>query len=120
MVGLVDAVVVVWVATVSPSHQPGLGLFPTGSAPPRVSKVMFRPPRGLYLPALGLSLAWECCLALDLGPPPGGPPVESLLALSAVEFDLDYSFMASHSVHLAWPSFCFSSPFWAVVAWGLS
>ena len=60
--------------------------------------------RGLYPPALGQSSVRDRCLALDpalvsMDPPPGGPPVESLLA---VEF------------------LCFSSPSWVSVAWGLS
>ena len=126
---LVDVVAVVAVAVqvamVSPPCQPGLGLSPMVLAPPRVSKVTFRPPRGLYPPALGLSLVREHCLALDPAPlstglPPGGPPVESRLALPAVEFGLDQSSVASHSVHPALLSFRFFSPSWASVAWGLS
>ena len=107
VVELVDVAAAVRVAMVSTPRQPGLGLFPMVLAPPRVLKVTFRPLRGLYPPALGLSLVREHCLALDpalpsTGLPPGGPPVESLLALPAVEF------------------LCSSSPSWASMAWGLS
>ena len=129
VVGLVDAVAavaaVVQVATVSPPRQSGQGLSPMVLAPPRVSKVTFCPPRGLYPLALELSMARERCLAPDpalpsTGLPPGGPPVESHLALPAMEFDLDHSSVASHLVRPAWLSFCFSSPSWAAMAWGLS
>ena len=100
----------------------------------------FRLPRGLYHPALGLSLAWEHCLALDLvllsmEPPPGSPSVEFCLAPPAVEFGLDHpsvgscsvhpavefglghSSVTSRSAHPAVEFSCFSSSF---VAWGLS
>ena len=54
VVELVDAVAAaVQVAMVSTPRQPGLGLSPMVLAPPRVLKVTFCPPRGLYPPALG-------------------------------------------------------------------
>ena len=107
-VELVDAaaavVAAVRAAMVLTPCQPDLGPSPMVLAPPRVSKVMSRLLRGLYPPALGLSLVWDHCLALDpallsTDLPPGGPPVESLLAVG---------------------SLCSSSPSWASVAWGLS
>ena len=52
---------------------------------PPVSRVVFHFPRGLYPPVLGLALAQERCLVLDLAPlsvelPPGSPLAESHLA----------------------------------------
>ena len=107
VVELVDAAAAVQMAMVSTPRQPGLGPSPMVLAPPRVLKVTFRLLRGLYPPALGLSLVREHCLVLDpalpsMGLPPGDPPVGSRLALPAVEF------------------LCSSSPSWASVAWGLS
>ena len=125
LVGMVAAVAVpVWVAAVSPPPQPGLDPFPMASVLSQVSRVVFRLLRGLYQPALGLALAQECCLVLDLAPlstelPPGSPLAESCLAPPAAEFGLDHPSVASHSVHPARLPFCFSSPSWASVVWGL-
>ena len=85
-------------------RQPDFGPSPMVLAPPWVSKVTSRLLRGLYPPALGQSLVQDHCLALDpallsTGLPPGGPPMESLLAVGFL---------------------CSSSPSWASVAWGLS
>ena len=125
VVELVDVVAAVQVAMVSTPRQPGLGPSPMVLAPPRVLKVTFRPTRGLHPPALGLFSVWERCLALDpvplsTGLPSGGPPVESHLALPAVEFGLNRSSVASHSARPARVSFCSFSLSWAFVAWGLS
>ena len=97
----------VWVAMVSPLRQSGLDLFPMASVLPQVSRVVFRLLRGLYHLVLELALAQECCLVLGLAPPsaelhPGSPSVESRLAPPTQL------------------SFCFSSPSWASLAWGLS
>ena len=56
------------------------------------------PPKGLHHPVLGLALAEERGLVLDLAPPSAafGPDQPSQLP------------------------FCFSSPSWAASAWGLS
>ena len=96
--------VAVRAAMVLTPRQPDLGPSPVVLAPPLVSKVTFCLQRGLYPPALGQSLVRDRCLVLDptllsTGLPPGGPPVESLLAVG---------FLGS------------SSPSWASVAWGLS
>ena len=103
-VELVDVAVAVRAAMVLTPRQPDLGLSPMVLAPPEVSKVTSRLLRSLYPPALGLSLVWDRCLALDpallsTDLPPGGPPVESLLAVG---------------------SLCSSSASWASVAGGLS
>ena len=52
-------------AMVLTPRQPDLGPSPMVLAPPRVSKVTSRLLRGLYPLALGLSLVWDRCLALD-------------------------------------------------------
>ena len=86
MVGVVAAVAaLVRVAAVSPLPQPGLDPFPMASVLSQVSRVVFRLLRGLYHPVLGLALAQECCLVLDLAPlsaelHPGSPSAESRLA----------------------------------------
>ena len=113
------------VAVVSPPPQPGLDPFPMASVVSQVSRVVFCLLRGLYHPALGLALAQEHCLALDLAPlsmelPPGSPSVESCLAPPAAEFGLDHLSVASRSVHQTQLPLCFSSPSWDSVAWGLS
>ena len=91
-------------AMVLTPRQPDLGPSPMVLAPPRVSKAASQLQRGLYPPALGQPSVQDRCLMLDpalssMDPPPGGPPVESLLAVGFL---------------------CFSSPSWASVAWGLS
>ena len=117
VVELVDAVaVVVRVAMVSPLRQFGLGLFPTASVLPRVSKVVYRLPRGLCYPVLGLALAQECRLVVGfalqtVGLHPGSPSAESRLARPAAGSGLD---------HASVESFCLSSPSWAYLVWGLS
>ena len=99
LVDVVAAVAVpVQVATVSPLRQPGLDLFPLASVLFRVSRVVFCLLRGLYHPVLGLALAQEHCLVLDLAPP----------------------FAAFGPDHPAWLPSCLSSPSWASLAWGLS
>ena len=94
-VELVDAaaavVVAVRVAMVLTPPQPDLGPSPMVLAPPRVSKVASRFLRGLYPPALGQSSVRDRCHALDpalvsMDLPPGGPPVESLLAVGFFAF----------------------------------
>ena len=70
LVDVVAAVVAaVRVATVSPLRQSGLGLFPTASVLPWVSKVVYCLLRGLYHPVLGVALAQECRLVVGLTPP---------------------------------------------------
>ena len=132
LVGTVAAVavpvrvaVLVWVAVVSPLPQPGPDSFPVVSVLSPVSRVVFRLPRGLYHPVLGLALAQERCLVLDLAPlsaelPPGSPLAESRLASPAVEFGLDHLSVASRSVHPTRLPSCFSSSSWVSLAWGLS
>ena len=99
---LVDAVAVVaalvWVATVSPLRQSGLGMSPTASVLPWVSMVVYHLLGGLYHPVLGVALAQECRLVVGFAPPSG-------------EFGLD---------HPSVESFCLSSPSWASLVWGLS
>ena len=104
LVDVAAAVVAVSAAMVLTPHQPDLGPSPMVLAPPQVSKAASQFLRGLYPPALGQSSVRDRCLALDpalvsMDLPPGGPPVESLLAVGFL---------------------CFSSPSWASVAWGLS
>ena len=129
VVELVDTVVAVaapvQVETVSPLHQPDLDLFPMVLVLPQVSRVVYHLLRGLYHLVLGLVLAQECCLVLGLAPPsaelhPGSPLAESCLAPPAAEFGLDHPSVESCSVHSTWLPFCFSSPSWASLAWGLS
>ena len=101
VVELVDAVaavvVPVWVATVSPLRQSGLGLFPMASALPQVSKVVCRLLMGLYHPVLGLAFAQERCLVLGLVP-------------SSAAFGLDHPSVESRSVHSTQLPFCFFFP----------
>ena len=125
VVAVVAVAVPVWVAAVSPLPQPGLDPFPMASVLPQVSRVVSRLLRGLYHPVLGLALAQEHCLVLDLAPlsaelPLGSPSAESRLAPPAVEFGLDHPSAASHLVHPTRLPSCFSSPSWASLAWGLS
>ena len=86
LVGAVVAVAaLVQVAAVSPLPQPGLDPFPMASVLSQVSRVVFRLLRDLYLPGLGLVLAQEHCLVLDLVPlsaelHPGSPSAEFRLA----------------------------------------
>ena len=111
VVELVDTVaavaVLVRVATVSPLHQPDLDPFPMASVLSQVSRVVDRLLRGLYHLVLGLVLAQEHCLVLGLAPP-------------AAEFGLDHPSVESRLVHPTRLPFCFSSPSWASLAWGLS
>ena len=111
VVELVDVVAavaaLVRVATVSPLHQPGLDLFPVASVLPQVSSVAFRLLRGLYHPVLGVALAQEHCLVLGLAPP-------------SVELHLGSPSAESRLAHPTQLPFCFSSPSWASLAWGLS
>ena len=87
---LVDAAAVVAAAVraamVLTPRQPDLGPSPMVLAPPRVSTAASQFQRGLYPPALGQSSVRDHCLMLDpalvsMDPPPGGPPVESPLAV---------------------------------------
>ena len=105
---LVDAAAAVaaalQVAMVLTPRQPDLGPSPMVLAPPRVSKAASQFQRGLHPPALGQSSVRDRFLELNpalvsMDPPPGGPPVESPLAVGFL---------------------CFSSPSWASVAWGPS
>ena len=99
VVGAVAAVAaLVRVAVVSPLPQPGPDPSPVASVLSPVSRMVFHLPRGLYPPVLGLALAQECCLVLDLASlsvelPPGSPLAESHLAPPAVEFGLDHPSM---------------------------
>ena len=101
---LVDAAAALRVAMVLTPHQPDLGPSPMVLAPPRVSKAVSQFQRGLHPPALGQSSVRDRFPELNpalvsMDPPPGGPPVESPLAVGFL---------------------CFSSPSWASVAWGPS
>ena len=92
---------------------------------PQVPRVVFRLLKGLYHPVLGVALAQECCLVLDLAPPsvglhPGIPLAESRLAPQAAEFGLDHPSVEARSAHPTWLPFCLSSPSWASLAWDLS
>ena len=111
VVELVDAVAAVAApvraATVLPLRQPGLGLFPTASVLPWVSKVVYHPLRGLYHPVLGVALAQGCRLVVGFAPP-------------SAEFGLDHPSVESCPVHSTWLPFCLSSPSWASLVWGLS
>ena len=129
VVELVDTVAVVVVpvrvAMVSPLHQPDLDPFPMASVLPQVSRVVYRLLRGLYHLVLGLALAQEHCLVFGLAPPsvelhPSSLSAESRLAPPAAEFGLDHPSAESRSDHLTRLPFCFSSPSWASLAWGLS
>ena len=112
-------------AVVSPLPQPGLDPFPMALVLSQVSRVVFHLLRGLYHPVLGLALAQEHCLVLDLAPlsvelHPGSPSAESCLAPPAAEFGLDHPSVESCLVHSTQLPFYFSFPSWASLAWGLS
>ena len=102
----------------------GTGSLGPGGSVALLSSVVYRLLRGLYHPVLGLALAQECCLVLGLAPPSaelhlGSPSAESRMAPPAREFGLDHPSVESCLAHPTRLPFCFSSPSWASLAWGL-